>query len=44
MSECNTAVGRPLPLWPYSASDNGNRARNSEPDKMLLNLCMSFVD
>ncbi len=44
MSESNTAVGRPLPLWPYSASDNVNRARNSEPDKMAVNLCMSFVD
>lgn len=44
MSESNTAVGRALPLWPYSASDNVNRARNSEPDKMAFNLCMSFVD
>jgi hypothetical protein len=44
MSESNTAVGRPLPLWPYSASDNVNRARNSEPSKMAFNLCMSFVD
>jgi hypothetical protein len=44
MSESNTAVGRPLPLWPYSASDNVNRARNSEPEKMSFNLCMSFVD
>lgn len=44
MSESNTAVGRALPLWPYSASDNVNRARSSEPDKMAFNLCMSFVD
>jgi hypothetical protein len=44
MSESNTAVGRPLPLWPYSASDNVNRARTSEPTKMAFNLCMSFVD
>jgi hypothetical protein len=44
MSESNTAVGRALPLWPYSASDNVNRARNSEPGKMAFNLCMSFVD
>jgi len=44
MSESNTAVDRPLPLWPYSASDNVNRARNSEPDKMAFNLCMAFVD
>ena len=44
MSESNTSVRRPLPMWPYSASDNVNRARNSEPSKMAFNLCMSFVD
>ncbi len=44
MSESNTAVNRPLPLWPYSASDNVDRARNSEPGKMAFNLSMSFVD
>lgn len=44
MSESNTSVTRALPMWPYSASDNVNRARNSEPDKMAFNLCMSFVD
>lgn len=44
MSESNTAVDRPLPMWPYSASDNVNRARNSEPGKMAVNLNMQFVD
>jgi hypothetical protein len=44
MSESNTAVGRPLPLWPYSASDNVGRAMGSEPDKIAINLSMSFVD
>ncbi len=44
MSESNTALNRPLPLWPYSASDNVNRARNSQPGKMAVNLCMQFVD
>jgi hypothetical protein len=44
MSESNTAVGRALPLWPYSASDNVNRALGSEPGKMPINLSMSFVD
>jgi len=44
MSESNTAVNRPLPMWPYSASDNVNRARNSERGKMSINLCMQFVD
>ena len=42
MSESNTAVNRPL--WLYSASDNVNRARNSEPGKAAINLCMQFVD
>src|SRR5688572_26804057 len=44
MSESNTAVGRALPLWPYSASDNVSRALGSEPDKVPINLSMSFVD
>lgn len=44
MSESNTAVDRPLPLWPYASSDNVNRARNSQPEKMAVNLCMQFVD
>ncbi|MGH9371186.1 MAG: hypothetical protein ACRD15_06610, partial [Vicinamibacterales bacterium] len=44
MSESNTAVGRALPLWPYSASDNVSRALGSEPGKMPINLSMSFVD
>lgn len=44
MSESNTAVQRPLPLWPYSASDNVNRAMNGQPGKLAVNLCMQFVD
>lgn len=44
MSESNTAISRPLPLWPYTSSDNVNRARNSEPEKMSVNLCMQFMD
>lgn len=44
MSESNTALARPLPLWPYSASDRVNRARNSQPGKMSVNLNMQFVD
>jgi hypothetical protein len=44
MSESNTAVSRPLPLWPYASSENVNRARNSQPAKMSVNLCMQFVD
>ncbi len=44
MSESNTSVTRPLPLWPYASSDNVNRARNTQPTRMAVNLCMSFVD
>ena len=44
MSESNTAVTRPLPLWPYSASDNVSRALGSEPGKLAINLAMSFID
>ncbi len=43
-SESNTAVRRPLPLWPYASSDNVNRARNTWPEKMAVNQCMSFID
>ncbi len=43
-SESNTAVRRPLPLWPYASSDNVNRARNTWPEKMAINQCMSFID
>jgi len=44
ISESNTAVGRPLPLWPYSASDNVSRSLGSEPDKVAINLAMTFID
>jgi hypothetical protein len=44
MSESNTAVARPLPLWPYTSSDNVDRARTSQPGKMSVNLNMQFVD
>ncbi|MGH9663542.1 MAG: hypothetical protein ACRD9L_03850, partial [Bryobacteraceae bacterium] len=43
-SESNTAVRRPLPLWPYASSDNVSRARNTYPQKMAINQCMSFID
>jgi hypothetical protein len=42
MSESNTAVGRTA--WPYTTSDHVNRARNSEPGKMAIDLNMQFVD
>jgi Hypothetical glycosyl hydrolase 6 len=42
--EANTAVRRPLPLWPYSASSNTNQWRNSYPDKGVVCQGMSFID
>jgi hypothetical protein len=42
--EANTAVRRPLPLWPYSASDNTNQWKNSYPDKGVVCQGMSFID
>ena len=43
-SESNTAIGRGLPLWPYSASESVGRARDNQPSKMPLNLSIGFVD
>jgi hypothetical protein len=43
-SESNTAVKRPLPLWPYASSDNVGRARNTYPQKLAINQCMPFID
>ena len=31
-------------MWPYSASDNVSRSLGSEPDKVAINLAMSFID
>ena len=42
--EANTSVRRPLPFWPYSASDNTNQWRNSYPDKGVVCQGMSFID
>jgi hypothetical protein len=42
MSESNTSLDQTLP-WPYATSDNVNRARNSEPDKMAVDLSIGFV-
>jgi hypothetical protein len=44
MTESNTFVSRPLPLWPYSASANVNALRNTWPDKMSFDLDVAFVD
>jgi hypothetical protein len=47
MSESNTAVARPLPLWPYSASDNViYHALNLRAEKRLgagLNFLVNYT-
>jgi hypothetical protein len=43
-SESNTAIGRGLPLWPYSASESVGRAREISRPKCLSNLSIGFVD
>jgi hypothetical protein len=42
MSESNTSLDNSLP-WPYASSDNVNRARNSQPSKMAVDLSIGFV-
>jgi hypothetical protein len=45
MSESNTSVGSRAQLtWPYMSSQQVNRARNSQPEKMSINLCIPFLD
>jgi len=41
MSESNTSLDRGMP-WPYASSDNVNRARNSQPGKMAVDLSIGF--
>jgi hypothetical protein len=42
--ESNTAVGRPLPHWQYSASDNTKWAVTSFPDMVSSNTTVDFID
>lgn len=42
-SESDTYIWRPTPLWHYSASENVNRVRNTNPHKMSLNYVMPYV-
>jgi hypothetical protein len=42
--ESNTALARPLPLWPYASSDNVNRARNTFPSRISISNSVAFVD
>ena len=42
--ESNTAIGRPLPYWQYSASDNTKGAVTSYPDSVPSNTTVDFID
>jgi hypothetical protein len=42
--ESSTGLDRPLPLWPYTASDNVNKWRNSYPGTGVMCQAMQFLD
>ena len=42
--ESSTGIDRPLPLWPYTASDNVNKWRNSYPQAEVMCQSMQFLD
>ena len=42
--ESSTGTDRPLPLWPYTASDNVNKWRNSYPQAEVMCQSMQFLD
>jgi len=42
--ESSTGLDRPLPLWPYTASDNVNKWRNSYPQAGVMCQSMQFLD
>jgi hypothetical protein len=42
--ESSTGIDRPLPLWPYTASDNVNKWANSYPDAGVMCQSMQFLD
>ncbi|MBW7453196.1 alpha-amylase family protein [Paenibacillus sepulcri] len=41
--ESNTEIGRPYPLWPYSASENVKSLEDSWDDKLVSNCCINAV-
>ncbi len=43
-SESDKYMGRSLPIWLYDASENVMWARSLEPEKMVLNYIMPYVD
>ncbi len=42
--ESNTALGRPLPHWQYSASENTRWARGTFPEMVSSNTTVDFID
>jgi hypothetical protein len=42
--ESSTAIDTPLPLWPYTASDNVNKWRNSYPHAEIMCQSMQYLD
>lgn len=42
--ESSTGIHRPLPLWPYTASDNVNKWSNSYPQAAVMCQSMQFLD
>ena len=42
--EANTALGRPLPHWQYSASDNTKWAVSSYPEMVSSGTTVDFID
>ncbi len=42
--ESNTAIGRPLPHWQYSGSDNTKWAVGSFPEMVSSNTTVDFID
>ena len=40
----STGIDRPLPLWPYTASDNVNKWSNSYPHAEVMCQSMQFLD
>jgi len=42
--ESSTGLDRSLPLWPYTASDNVNKWRNSYPGAGVMCQSMQFLD
>ncbi|TDF96256.1 alpha-amylase family protein [Paenibacillus piri] len=43
-NESNTALGRPHPVWLYSASENVKSIEDGWDDKLISNCCINAID